>query len=297
MRKLICIILVCFMIVTMFTGCGVLQKLGLQKDKEELQPVSSVVMNEDDARSLSDKMPVQLYFANDDNTKLKLEVRYIPLTEGKKSASNLASIIVKELISGPKDSSLKRTIPEGTALRGPVTISAGVATVDLTKSFIDKHPGGKDAEQMTIFSIVNSLTEMKDIEKVRFTIEGKTVENFRGSYKLNNPFPRTISLIGMETDKPTLGPGSKDSTKKGTTTQPSTGKTGTTAPSTTGKTGTTAPTTTGKTGTTTQPSTGKSGTSGQQNTSKSSGSSGTSTSLNTAADNEKAEATYLEVLN
>ena len=101
MRKLICIVTVCFIIVAMFSGCAVLQKLGLQKnDSEELHPVSSIVMNEDEAKKLTDKVPIHLYFANDDNSKLKLEVRYIAVSEAKKSVNTLASTIVKELIKG-----------------------------------------------------------------------------------------------------------------------------------------------------------------------------------------------------
>lgn len=198
MRKLLCIVTVCIMIITMLSGCGVLQKIGLQKnDNDELAPVSSIVMNEDEAKKLTDKVPIHLYFANEDNTKLRLEIRYIPVSEAKKSPSNLASVIVKELIAGPK-SELKATIPAGTQLRSPVKIEAGVATVDLTKEFQDKHPGGKAAEQMTIFSIVNSLTELKEIQKVRFLINGKRQKEFKGNFQFDAPFPRSAPLISNE---------------------------------------------------------------------------------------------------
>jgi germination protein M len=201
MRKIICIITVFIMISTMITGCGIFQKLGLQKSSDELTPVSSVVMNEEEAKKLSDKIPVYLYFANEDNTKLKLEVKYIPMSEAKKSSSSLATAIVKELINGPaEDSKLKATIPAGTQLRSPVKIEAGIATVDFNKAFVEKHPGGKAAEQMTLFSIVNSLTEMKDIQKVKFTIEGSTKKEFKGSFKFDAPFPRSASLISKEPD-------------------------------------------------------------------------------------------------
>jgi len=190
------------MISTIITGCGLLQKLGLQKDSDELTPVSSIVMSEEEAKKLSDKVPVYLYFANEDNTKLKLEVRYIPMSEAKKSTSSLATAIVKELINGPADgSTLKATIPPGTQLRSPVKIESGVATVDFNKAFVEKHPGGKAAEQMTLFSIVNSLTELKDIQKVKFTIEGKSQKEFKGNFRFDAPFPRTTSLISKEVSK------------------------------------------------------------------------------------------------
>lgn len=204
MRKSICIFTACAIIITILTGCGALKKLGLGgKDNDELYPVSSIVINEEDAKRLSDKIPVHLYFANEDNTRLKKEIRYIEVGEAKKGTSTLASWIVKELIKGPKtNKALKPTIPEGTELRSPVVIEDGIATVDLTNNFVNKHPGGKEAEQMTIFSIVNSLTELKEIQKVRFLINGKKKNEFKGNFQFDAPFPRTPALIDKDTEVP-----------------------------------------------------------------------------------------------
>lgn len=201
MRKLLCIIIVCMMIMAIFSGCGLFKKkAGLDAENDELRPASSIVMNEEQAVSLSDKVPVRLYFANDDNTKLVLEVRYIPISEAKKSVNNLAAIIINELINGSKEGR-KPTIPEGTKLLPPVKIEAGVATVNLSKEFRDKHPGGKAAEQITIFSIVNSLTELKEIQKVKFLIEGKEEKEYKGHFRFNTPFERSDSLISKEPQK------------------------------------------------------------------------------------------------
>lgn len=210
MRKSICIIIVCTLIITLFSGCNLLQKLGLKKaDNDELRPVSSIVMGEEEAKKLSDKIQVRLYFDNGESTKLGLEIRYIEKSEAEKSVNNLASVIVKELINGPgSKSSLKATIPEGTQLHSPIKIEAGVATVDFSKEFKDKHAGGKAAERMTIYSVVNTLTELKEIQKVQFLIEGKTVKEYKGSFKFDVPFPRTTSLIS---DEPTeVLPDNKD---------------------------------------------------------------------------------------
>lgn len=196
MRKVLYVALICLLIVSVSAGCGLLQKLGFNKGNDEIQPASSIVMNEDEARKLTDKVPVHLYFATADNMSLRLEVRYIPVIEAKKSVNNLASIVVKELIAGPTaGSGLKATIPAGTQLRGPVGINTGVATVDLSKEFIDKHPGGKIAEQLTIYSIVNSLTEIKEIQKVKFTINAKAQKDFKGNFQFDTPFPRSDSII------------------------------------------------------------------------------------------------------
>lgn len=199
MRKFLSVVTICFLLASVFSGCGILQKLGLAGE-DELQPASSIVMGEEEAQALSDKVPIHLYFTNADNKKLVLEVRYITLEEAKKSTSSLASLVVKELISGPsKTSGLVKTIPDGTKLVNSISVSSGVATVNLSKEFISNHPGGKDASAVTIYSVVNSLTELKDISKVKFTIDGKAQSDFKDSFKFNSPFPRNDALISKDT--------------------------------------------------------------------------------------------------
>ncbi len=221
MRKVVSIVTLCMFLLLTFSGCGILQKLGLQETDDELHPVSSIVMGEDDAKKLTDKVPVHLYFANDDNTKLMKEIRYIPMSDAKQSTSHLASVIVKELINGSaKEKGYKATIPAGTKLRSPVAIKDGVATVDFSSEFKNKHPGGKDAEKMTIFSVVNSLTELKDIQKVKITINGKVEKEYMGNYQFDVPFARSAGLISKETVTPG---GSDDTAKKATPTPKGTG--------------------------------------------------------------------------
>jgi hypothetical protein len=201
MKKTVSVLMMIVFILVMLSGCSVLQKLGLQDSADdELKPVSSIIIGEAEASQLTDKTPIRLYFANEDNTKLKLEIRYIDTVEAKKSTSNLASVIIRELIKGPSDETkFKRTIPAEAKLRTPVSISGKVATVDLSKEFKTKHPGGKDAEKMTIYSIVNSLTELEDIQKVKFTIAGKAQKEYMGNFQFDSLFPRSTQLISKET--------------------------------------------------------------------------------------------------
>jgi len=207
MKRTISVILLFVILLVMIPGCGALQKLGLQESSdEELRPVSSIIIGEAEASKLTDKTPIRLYFANKDNTKLKLEIRYVDDPDVKKNLSNLASTVVNELIKGPTDNeNFLRTVPAEAKLRSPVCISGKVATVDMSKEFKTKHPGGKDAEKMTIYSIVNSLTELEGIEKVKFTIEGKTQKEYMGNFKFDAVFPRSVQLISKDAAETTSG--------------------------------------------------------------------------------------------
>jgi germination protein M len=209
MKRIISIVLVVVIITLfsgLFTGCGLLQKLGLKKEADdELRPVSSIIIGEAEASKLTDKTPLRLYFANEDNTKLMLEIRYVDSVDIKKSASNMATAIINELIKGPSDDTqFKRTVPAEAKLRSPVSIKNRVATVDFSKEFKTKHPGGKDAEKMTIYSIVNSLTELEEIEKVKFLIDGKEQQEYLGNFKFDALFPRSTQLISKDKAETTI---------------------------------------------------------------------------------------------
>jgi len=199
MRRLLCIISVCIIILSFGSGCSDTNKFGLG-DNEDAYVASSIVLSEADAEQISNKAPIRLYFANDDNSKLKLEIRYIPVSETTKSVNHLAEIIVNELIKGPKVAGMKATIPEGSKLRSQIKIDGDVAIVDFSKEFRDNHPGGKAEERMTIYSIVNSLTELKEISKVKFLIEGKSSSEYKGNFKFNTEFPRSAQLISNKVE-------------------------------------------------------------------------------------------------
>jgi len=176
---------------TLFAGCGSVDK---SSGIDELTPASSVSLGENQAGELKNKTPYKLYFINEQG-KLAPETRYIDNTEVSKGESNLATVLVKELISGPaKGSLLQSSIPQETKVHSDVSIKDGIATVDLTKEFIEKHQGGKKNEQLTLYSIVNTLTEIKDIKSVQFKIDGKVRKDFKGSYQLDISFPRSAYL-------------------------------------------------------------------------------------------------------
>jgi len=200
MRKILSFILVCGIMMTIFTGCALLDKFGAGSiNNDELTPASSVTMGEDEANGLKDKTPVQLYFISEPENKLSPETRYINNSESSKGNEYLATAILKELIKGPaKGSLLQASIPQGTTVHTNVTIKDGTATVDLSKEFIDKHPGGKKNEQLTLYSIVNTLTEIKDIKSVQFRIDGVVKKEFKGSFQIDKAYPRSAYLISTQ---------------------------------------------------------------------------------------------------
>ena len=63
--------------------------------------------------------------------------------------------------------------------------------IDLSKEFIDNHEGGEEAENLTIYSIVNTLTELNEVASVKILINGREDQSFNDN-KINfrNAFVR-----------------------------------------------------------------------------------------------------------
>ncbi|MBR3943030.1 MAG: GerMN domain-containing protein [Clostridia bacterium] len=134
---------------------------------------------------------VQLFFASEDGQYLEPEKRTVKLND---EVGSLEYVLVTELLKGPKTDTLQSTIPEETKVLS-VETKEGICFVNLSKEFKSEHIGGTAAETMTIYSIVNTLTEELDtIEKVQFLIEGQKVDEFI-HYSFKEPFDPDLSLI------------------------------------------------------------------------------------------------------
>lgn len=106
----------------------------------------------------------------------------------------MARASIEELIKGPKSRDLVRTIPEGTKLKN-IKIEDNICYPDFSQELISRHWGGSSGERMTVYSIVNTLTNFSSIKSVRILIEGKDVATLKGHMDLSEPIPRNEEII------------------------------------------------------------------------------------------------------
>jgi spore germination protein GerM len=140
----------------------------------------------------ADKAIVQLYFSDKENSFLIAEER--KLSHGP-NPTQFGQTIIAALIQGPTEG-LMRTIPAGTKLLALFVAPDGTAYVDLTATLKDAHPGGIQSEQMTIFSIVNSLIlNIPEINAVKILIDGRESMTLAGHIDLRFPFKANMLLI------------------------------------------------------------------------------------------------------
>ena len=137
-----------------------------------------------------------LYFGGPTNfdDSLMPEVREVPGLAAMGPADALTAVM-HSLVAGPgKDSILQPTIPRGTVLRW-VRLSGDVASVNLSAEFVSNHWGGSRVEEMTVYSIVNTLTEFAYVKRVILLVEGKPIQSIAGHIDIGEPLVRNLSIV------------------------------------------------------------------------------------------------------
>ncbi len=124
------------------------------------------------------QMTVAAYFLRDE--KVAVAHVQVPKSDGVARAS------MEALLAGPKDG-LATAIPDGTKLLG-VTISDGVATVDLSEEF--GSDGGSSSMQARLAQVVYTLTQFPTVDSVAFEIDGEPVTSLGGEVMVDRPQTR-----------------------------------------------------------------------------------------------------------
>lgn len=93
---------------------------------------------------------------------------------------------VLALIAGPNDARLASVIAPGSKLLS-LKVENGLATVNFNKAFSTNHWGSAETEELTVRSLVQTLTALPDIDRVQILIEGKTVQTLKGHVAIDQP--------------------------------------------------------------------------------------------------------------
>lgn len=141
--------------------------------------------------ALDEPKMVDLYFADADGRRLALEARELTAPSLEESIHQA----VRELIAGPRKESLSPTIPESVEIRS-VYFRDGIAYVDLTPNLSDKHPGGSWAELLTVYSIINTVTEnFSEVNRVQLLLGGREHDTLAGHIDISRPLPGRVQLL------------------------------------------------------------------------------------------------------
>lgn len=123
---------------------------------------------------------VTLYYQNKETKELMPEGRMV---DSKTLLTDPYATLMGLLIEGPKNEKLQSVIPEGTRVI-KAELKGDIVYLDLSKEFIDNHKGGQEAENMTVYAIVNTLTQLNEVNSVKILINGREDQAFKDN-KIN----------------------------------------------------------------------------------------------------------------
>lgn len=101
------------------------------------------------------------------------------------------SAVVDRLIAGHDDNTkIRRLLPDKRSCIN-TRVNDNIVYVDLSSEIADELPCSRDIEKLVIYQIVDSLTRVKGVRFVKFTIDGEEKQDFMGFYDMRNTFKYT----------------------------------------------------------------------------------------------------------
>lgn len=129
-----------------------------------------------------------LYFGNASGEKLK----EYKLEGANYSGHTKEEFVMEKLIEGPDKKEYTATMSENVTLNNIVTAN-NICYVDLSEEFLLEQ--SNVANELVIYSIVNSLSELNDIHRVQISVNGKAEIEYHDDISLESPLIRKLDLV------------------------------------------------------------------------------------------------------
>lgn len=131
---------------------------------------------------------LRLYFADETGTHLVEANRTL------RFSSNIAmeKLVVEQLIKGPENPELYPTINPETKIVN-VTVKDGICYVNLSEAFLTQTY--QVTPEISVYSLVNSLVELPNVNKVQISVNGETAVTYQESISLTTVFERNLDLL------------------------------------------------------------------------------------------------------
>ncbi len=131
---------------------------------------------------------LHLYFAGEEGTTLVDTYRTIAYNTN----ISMDRLVMEQLIAGPNIAEVRATVPADTKIIS-IAVNDGVCYVNLDDKFLSAMQGV--SAEVTIYSIVNSLAELTNVNKVSISVNGASDIMYRETISLSTVFERNLELV------------------------------------------------------------------------------------------------------
>lgn len=173
---------------------------------EEAEPVAA--LPPDLTSATTSKQPeavkhisVKLFFQSPERAGLVIEERAVALSGD--LGQQLRSAL-EELIKG-SGAGLLPTLDPATKVLEVFVSARGIAYVDLSKEVTAGQPGGSEAELITVYSIVNSLTaSFPSVKRVQILVDDHPAPSLAGHVDLSRPLLPDMTFLAAASLEPAV---------------------------------------------------------------------------------------------
>ena len=167
---------------------------GSEEESPEPSAAGAPAKEEEVAGVAERKINAKLFFQSADRRGLVIEERPVAFST---DLSRQLRSVVEELVRGSKIG-LGSTLAPDTKVLDVFVTQRGVAYVDLSKEAVAGHPGGSEAELMTVYSVVNSLTiSFPAVKRVQILVEDRPAETLAGHVDLTRPLLPDMTVLAV----------------------------------------------------------------------------------------------------
>ena len=177
-NKKILIIFVCLFLLVLIGGYFAINYV---KSKNQETIVEEYVPEEEITEEQLRQTIVSLYFLDTQTNELVPEARLIDIKE---MMSAPYEKLVNLLIEGPKSEKSVKLIPDNTRLLQNY-LEGDCLVLDFSAEFLNYDKENEKGKENLINSIVNTLTELSEINEVKILIDGKENQEFDQVYTRN----------------------------------------------------------------------------------------------------------------
>ena len=152
-------------------------------EKEVVNNIQEIVPSEEISDEQLRTTSISLYYINKENGEIEIENKKI---DSKKLLENTYMEIMKLWFEGPSNEKLITGCSNNVKIN-KIEIIKNCAVVDLSEEFINGKTNKEINELRILYCIVNTLTELNEIDCVKFLIDGKENVYF-GSINLSEEY-------------------------------------------------------------------------------------------------------------
>lgn len=177
MKKKRLIVIITLILITIFAFI-VYNNISIEKKQED--EYQNYVPQEEISEEQNRQTKVTLYFENIDTGELESEIK---IMNANVLINNPEKELFNLLIKGPQSSNLKKLVPDGTVLHD-ITVEKSCAIINVSNEFLNFE--NEENKLKIINSIVNTLTNLKEINSIKFLINGEENDSLMDIYMKNN---------------------------------------------------------------------------------------------------------------